>query len=249
MPKRYTPEMRDLLYKALAFRDGEKCRRCGRKPTAAKPPLVIDHIDGDEKHRAFNNLRLLCASCNAKEGYAHRRRVSTGGKNISTVTKKHLRGSEGVGGGVSLQPGDKTRPGTLKDRLGYSSDEASPEMRANNHYEGPYRAWARYQVDDRERVPREDLINGGAEFVGCSTQSATRYLKKLTSPEGPLRLEQDPKLGVVVVARVTRGESPVVRGREERAGGGLVPLAQSFHGRNTGGRAPVAAGTNSHKES
>jgi len=37
---------------------------------------------------------------------------------------------------------------------------------------------------DQKQVPQQDLINGGAEYCGCSIKTTRRYLGKLTSSEG-----------------------------------------------------------------
>ena len=45
-----------------------KCSQCGwdkKNPITGKPPLEIDHIDGDSTNNAEENLRLLCPNCHS----------------------------------------------------------------------------------------------------------------------------------------------------------------------------------------
>lgn len=47
---------------------GNKCGICGWSevnPVTKQVPLVADHIDGNWRHNAEDNLRLICPNCDA----------------------------------------------------------------------------------------------------------------------------------------------------------------------------------------
>lgn len=53
---------RTRLYRFIAQRDGERCKRCGKLPDQGQ--LVIDHIDNNSRNNNSENLQLLCRRCN-----------------------------------------------------------------------------------------------------------------------------------------------------------------------------------------
>jgi len=53
-------------------------------------------------------------------------------------------------------------------------------------YEVPFRTWVLQEVATNGHLDRSAAVNEGAEIVGCSPTTTTRYLAKLTSPSGPL---------------------------------------------------------------
>lgn len=56
IPKKYLLEIR-----------GYKCEQCGLKKWNDLPiPIVLDHIDGNSYNWRLDNLRLLCANCDAQ---------------------------------------------------------------------------------------------------------------------------------------------------------------------------------------
>ena len=59
-------------------------------------------------------------------------------------------------------------------------------MQANLLYEVPFRRWLMHTVTTEGSYDRKTAIAEGAERVGCSIQTTTKYLAKLTSPAGPL---------------------------------------------------------------
>jgi hypothetical protein len=59
-------------------------------------------------------------------------------------------------------------------------------MQANLIYEVAFRRWVMARVTTQGSYDYATAINEGAETIGCSPQTTTRYLAKLTSPAGPL---------------------------------------------------------------
>jgi len=63
MPKRFHKRKREQIYAMLVAADGEKCALC-----ASTDRLEVDHLDGVRKNNSLDNLRLLCRTCNRREG-------------------------------------------------------------------------------------------------------------------------------------------------------------------------------------
>lgn len=63
---------------------------------------------------------------------------------------------------------------------------ATPELILGKKYEFTFRNWVSGQFMPNENIGLEYsyLVNSGAEFVGCSTETIKRYLAKMTSEEG-----------------------------------------------------------------
>ena len=185
MNRRWAPTTRALVYAFLVDRDGPGCVKCHAVPTA--DPLEIDHLDPDGPDLP-PNLRLLCKTCNLE-----RRRLS---KERGTVRESNDQSA----GQLSLDSLFQ-RSATDEAKRGLDYGSGSAEMKANGWFEGNYRAW----VLDRTPIARTDAVNGGAEAVGCSPETAARYLAKLTSITGPLVQEQDAH-SVMTIRR--RNDSP-----------------------------------------
>jgi len=77
----------------------------------------------------------------------------------------------------------------VRGTVDYSNGSA--EMRANNQYEVRFRNWLMGVFNGTDHLAKEDVINSGAEIVGCSPATAARYLSKLTSSAGPLLEQKD----------------------------------------------------------
>ena len=167
--KQHHPKTRARYVKLLAMRDGDWCALCHAKPLI--DPLEIDHIEPDGPDEP-ENWRLLCKACNAG------RRRNAGEK---------LRGMLCEGGADE----DATR--TAKQALPYG--EGSPEMRSSGWFEVLYRDYVKLNVP----MPKSEAIDSGSEASGCSITTAERYLRKLCSKAGPMRVYND-EHGVAQVA-------------------------------------------------
>jgi hypothetical protein len=155
-----------VIYGLIARTDGDRCAICGAGPTATNA-LDIDHIDGNPKNNAPDNLRLLCRRCNvATSNRLHPR------KNHSS----DLRERKKIGGQAATR--------IAKEDANYR--EGSPEMQANLLFEDPFREWVIARVTEQGSYPYTSAVNAGAERVGCSPLTTRRYLDKLTSEDGPL---------------------------------------------------------------
>jgi len=60
---RLNSRQRKKWYEFLVKRDGEQCKKCGRKPPNQVKKLVIDRIDNKGKY-VPENIQLLCYRCN-----------------------------------------------------------------------------------------------------------------------------------------------------------------------------------------
>lgn len=76
---------------------------------------------------------------------------------------------------------------------------ATPEMIKGKKYESDFRRWVAGHYMENENIGLEYnfLVNSGAEFVGCSTETIKRYLNKMTSTQGIY--EWFDKMGSVVM--------------------------------------------------
>lgn len=174
MPRRYGVNTRLWVYRYLVLRDGEQCARCFETPTTQNK-LDIDHIDGDHWNHDPDNLRLLCRSCNvALENSARPGRSP----DLAPSAQKERERAEG-----------KAATRVVREAVDYRQGEAS--MQANFLFEVDFRKWLLEKVQDKGGFPKQDAINAGAEVVGCSPSTTTKYLSKLTSSEGPLQEVRD----------------------------------------------------------
>jgi len=191
-PNRWATTTRVWVYRYLVLRDGERCANCGKAPTTqnATPfqapttqnALDIDHIDGSIRNNDPSNLRLLCRSCN-----------------ISFRNNGHKQhGTRVLRSVICVREREEGQPATRMVKEDCNYREASPEMQANSVFEVPFRTWVLQQVTASGHIERSTAINQGAEIVGCSPTTTSRYLGKLTSPSGPL-LETRDALGYRVL--------------------------------------------------
>jgi hypothetical protein len=175
-PRRWSEKTRAWAYRYLVLRDGDACAICHaipttRNPTAQNPTtqntLDIDHIDGNPNNNHPDNLRLLCRRCNV------------------SVSNKH-RSPESLRSAKCVRERKEGQPATRIAREDAHYRNGSPEMQANLIYEVAFRRWLMARVTTQGSYDYTTAVNEGAEIIGCSPQTTTRYLAKLTSPAGPL---------------------------------------------------------------
>lgn len=171
MPRRYGVNTSLWVYRYLVLRDGEQCARCFEIPTAQNK-LERDHVDGNPHNHDPANLRLLCKRCNVT--LSNKARVFT----TPSSAQKEREAAEG-----------KSATRIVREAVNYK--HGAPEMQANFLFEVDFRNWLLAKVKDLGHYPRADAIAGGAEVVGCSPSTTTKYLAKLVSSEGPLKETKD----------------------------------------------------------
>lgn len=66
-----------------------------------------------------------------------------------------------------------------------------PEMRENRRMEPRFRRWIFQKVLSLGNVRYEEALNAGAEYVGASTETVKRYLRKMTSSTGMYEVRND----------------------------------------------------------
>jgi hypothetical protein len=133
--------------------------------------LDIHHVDGNPRNNDPANLSLLCRSCNV--ALSNRARSRKNPPSVLCVSVCEREEGEGC-------------PATPITKEDCDYRQASPEMQANSLYEAPFRTWLLHKIGTDGAYDRTAAINEGAELVGCSPATTTRYLAKLTSPSGPL---------------------------------------------------------------
>jgi len=66
-----------------------------------------------------------------------------------------------------------------------------PEMKENRRMEPKFRQWLVSKVTMYGRIRYEEALYAGAEYVGASTETIRRYLRKVTSSEGTYVIRPD----------------------------------------------------------
>ena len=163
------------IRKAYAFcvkRDGEHCAICGKRPPEIY--LEVDHKDGNPNHnpKDGSNWQLLCRRDNRMKNPRGRGKRKAGTQYKSSIL-------------------DEARPTTW-------------EAQRNLQFEPAFRHWIHQTVKEKlaknEHITVDDAINSGAEKVGCSIETAKRYLKKLCSDTGQFIILPDTLQDAKVIA-------------------------------------------------
>jgi hypothetical protein len=143
--------------------------------------LQIDHADNNPSNWTPDNLHLLCQTHNLQfRGIAVKKKLRT----LSRYSANNVCVRERTYGSIGTK--------VAKDTLDYRS--GSVEMKANSLFEPAFTEW----LLTRLPMVREEAQYSGAQVVGCSPETAKRYMKKLTSAAGPLREFRD-GMGITMV--------------------------------------------------
>jgi len=188
MANRFQANQHRLAYGFIASRDGEYCLICKRGTGRVK--LQIDHADNDPSNWTPDNLHLLCQTHNLQlRGIPVKKKLHT----LCWYSAKNVCVRERTYGSI----GTKVAKDTLDYRTG------SVEMKANSLFEPAFTEWLLANLP----MVREEAQYSGAQVVGCSPETAKRYMKKLTSAAGPLR-EFKNGMGTTMVGFKPDFESP-----------------------------------------
>jgi len=188
MPNRFQIQQHEIAYKFIASRDGEHCLdpSCKRKPPTVK--LQIDHADNNPDNWYPENLHLLCQKHNLE---MRQKPAAEHSRLIRKYSAKNERERERERG--------REATSIVKEMVDFRA--GSPEMKANSYYEIRYREWIFMIIREQGFITKADAINAGAEVVGCSTLTTSRYLAKLTSSVGNLKETRDATGTIVITFR------------------------------------------------
>jgi len=188
LPRRWGSNARLWAYRYLVLRDGEHCDICTKIPTT-RNSLDIDHKDGNKNNNDPQNLRLLCRHCNVI---------------LENKSRLHEKGNDSPSARREREEGN---PSTRLAKEAVDYKGGSVEMQASFLFELDYREWVLGQVKKGGALLKKEAIFAGAELVGCSPTTTSKYLAKLTSKAGPLKEYRD-KLGDTLL--ITRnGHKPI----------------------------------------
>jgi hypothetical protein len=152
-----------VVYQFLVQRDGKKCWRCPHTTN-----LIVHHLNGDPQDMRPENVVLSCRKHNLP---------SHGGSRLSVGVREK-----------------ESADGRLTAGL-VESGRMSEELRASRLFEPLFRGWVFEQLLPNAVVELtfNEAMFGGAEHVGCSPQTAYRYLQKMLAHNGPLKLLPGPR--------------------------------------------------------
>jgi len=215
--------VRYWIYQYVAARDGERCSNpsCGKGPEEAF--LEVHHINGDPNDYKPQNLNLLCRSCNRKKFWERIKEKLATQQPTQSVVSEAL-------SAVKESEGEKTSPneattiteaiqkieqgqsrasvsesenvgGGLRDDRMLAVGSESPELRINREKEHLYRATAIELVLRPEGLTVYQAINEIAEIVAISPTTARRYLGKMVSRAGPLKIGEGKRGHQVLLLR------------------------------------------------
>lgn len=189
--------MRQTLLDAIIARDGDRCFN-GLCPTYAGKPVpaairTIHHFDGNKRHNAFANLRLLCKPCNTAESNRRRawaksrRRKPDPFPQLRSSAVETARPTEGNAREPNAQvtgrererdnaqgDGPQSTPFMAIPSLGKTGSAFVPnphpafgsaEMAANYIMDRLWRARAWRIVLAEGYIEKADAVDGGAEYV------------------------------------------------------------------------------------
>jgi len=175
-----------VLY--LRERDGSSCMICRADGRGVR--LEIDHINGDPRDDSPENLRLLCHRCNVNEYHRRVDAIVTGHEREKTAPNSVMSeiGKERSG---ECERNDVEARKCSGDRSLPDVKHASLELIINREKEPLFRRMVlKLAIGRSEGLTVYDALNEAAERVGISSITARRYLDKMISRAGPLRLGQ-----------------------------------------------------------
>lgn len=166
---RFNSRRRKKLYKILAFRDGEECKSCKRKPPEVS--LVIHHEDNNPNNNSLSNISLHCRRCNY-------------------FKNPRMKQSEPVDyGGVGVGE-------DVKEEVDFGYETSISISREKEPQFYPYvDQWL--DKSPNGEVDADDLELSSAWDLKISQRTTARYLKKACSSAGPYEMFKDGKKRLV----------------------------------------------------
>ena len=172
--KQIRGHLRNFICQELAKRDGLNCQICNESlPNAFQCDL--DHIDGNPVNSVLSNLRRVHHNCNAKIAWNQRgEQIRQLARSSSSVcVSDHASATERTHAEVDYTTG-------------------TFESKVNEIAELPYREWITQFIRSHGSIRQAEAIDSGAEVIGVSVATTTRYLRKLISEKGPLKRWREP---------------------------------------------------------
>jgi len=225
---RYPASVRLWQYMYLSERDGELCAVCGKGPEEVR--LEIDHVDGDPNNNAPENIRFLCHRCNLKELWKRiKAKIKTQPSEKPPISELLSPSASMSGGGAEREIITKhdlsnaDLPPEAIQKIACERDEnvseirsvegrrsermldvyrESPELRISREKEPEFRRKCLEYVLRAEGFTVHQAIYELAEEISLSPITCRRYLEKLTSAVGPLKIgESGPRGHQVLLLR------------------------------------------------
>jgi 5-methylcytosine-specific restriction endonuclease McrA len=174
MPRRpYTPLQQRVLVGKVIARDGYHCNACrAALNNVQNDPLqhTLDHINHDKWDQKPENLRLLCRSCNGRDGANFKKANAT----IAKTEQKR--------GDVHMH--------TQTDH--YRVEEAkSPEKRMSDQLFALFTEYLTVTLTNQGALVPSDAIDSGCFVAGIRRQTGKDYFAILTSSAGPFQVLGD----------------------------------------------------------
>lgn len=208
MPKYQTTAQRKKRYDTISRAEGDMCivcwieRRVKRSPPRYK--LEIDHADGDHTNWSWENLHLVCHSCNCRLREIQVKTRVTMLREYSDQVKRERERS-------NLTTWDTV----IREQLHYES--GSPEMKANQVFIKRWLTRVHEILSEEGSEKKKDLITRAAHFANCSKQTSTNYLEVYSSIDGPFMETTDDNGNLVIKYRV---QEPIIIERKISAPSG-----------------------------
>lgn len=157
---------------------GAECGNC-HKRVREREKIHNHHKDGNKHNNTKKNQVWLCLKCHKEIS-----RFQQHGRPRSTATVQ-LAKSRGASISPKKPAGEGSATEYVKSIVPY--DEGSPQMQANEQFEGAWRNYCEARLRSEGRILKKTAINAGSEAVGCNPKTAYGYWNKWTSEEGPAR--------------------------------------------------------------
>ena len=167
--RRFTGLTRKIIIGFLQEMDGNICQLCNLKFDALteqererdpKRRITIHHVNNNKNDHRYDNLELLCNSCNSKKRHSINNR---------SLKEPHMGSNQTV---------------CVKNNIVLPTEGDSYSAKKNDLCEKPSQKWLVKMVYDAKDIPItvKNAMNGVSNFIGCSPVTARRYIDKMSNP-------------------------------------------------------------------